>query len=42
MLYEFGGDDMLVVVAKSESDYKVHTLAQLLPHGFGPKDLEVN
>ena len=40
MLYEFGGDDLQVIVAKSGDDYRVHRLAKLLPHGFGPKDLE--
>jgi len=40
MLYEFGGDDLQVIVAKTEDDYRVHSLAELLPHGFGPKDLE--
>jgi len=39
MLYEFGGDELQVIVAKSEDDYNVHTLAELLPHGFGRKDL---
>jgi len=39
MLYEFGGDDLQVVVAKSGTDYKVHTLQELLPHGFGAGDL---
>ena len=42
MLYEFGGDDLQVIVAKSEEDYKVHSLAELLPHGFGHKDLKRN
>ena len=39
MLYEFGGDDLQVVVAKSGEDYRVHRLGELLPHGFGAKDL---
>jgi cytidine deaminase len=29
-----------VIVAKSEEDYTVHTLEELLPHGFGPMDLQ--
>ena len=40
MLYEFGGDSMEVIVAKTAADYKVHTLGELLPHGFGAKDLK--
>ena len=43
MLYEFGGDDLQVIVAKTTEDYRVHSLGELLPHGFGAKDLtEVN
>jgi len=41
MLYEFGKDEMTVVVAKTGDDYKVHTLGELLPHGFSAKDLEL-
>ena len=40
MLYEFGGDDLQVIVARAEDDYRVHSLSELLPYGFGPKDLE--
>ena len=40
MLYEFGGDNLQVIVAKTEDDYRVHNLAELLPYGFGAKDLE--
>jgi cytidine deaminase len=29
-----------VIVAKSGEDYAVHTLEELLPHGFGPSDLQ--
>jgi len=39
MLYEFGGDDLQVIVAKTSSDYKIHALSELLPYGFGAKDL---
>ena len=42
MLYEFGGDNLQVIVAKTADDYKTHTLGELLPHGFGAKDLERN
>ena len=41
MLYEFIEDDMDVIITKTEDDYKVHTLKELLPHGFGPKDLGI-
>ena len=40
MLYEFGGDNLQVIVAKTGDDYKVHLLGELLPHGFGAKALE--
>ena len=28
-----------VIVAIDENDYKQHTLEEILPYGFGPKDL---
>jgi len=40
MLYEFGGDNLQVIVAKTANDYKVHLLSELLPYGFGAKDLQ--
>ena len=40
MLYEFGGDNLQVIVAKSVDDYNVHMLSELLSHGFGASDLE--
>ena len=40
MLYEFGGDNLQIIVAKTKDDYRVHPLSELLPHGFGAKDLE--
>ena len=33
-------DEMQVIVAKSTKEYKVFTLAQLLPEGFGAANLE--
>ena len=39
-LYEFGGDAMTVIMAKTEDDYIVTTLGALLPYGFGPANLE--
>lgn len=33
-------ETMLVICAKSETDYREWTLGQLLPESFGPEDLE--
>lgn len=38
-LFEFGGPQLLVLMAKSETDYIETTLGELLPYGFGPKNL---
>lgn len=38
-LYEFGGPDLTVIMAKSEEDYEESTLGALLPYGFGPANL---
>ena len=38
-LYEFGGDELQVILAKSEEDYLEMTLGELLPIGFGPANL---
>lgn len=38
-LYEFAGPGLTVVMAKSEEDYIVTTLGELLPYGFGPANL---
>ena len=32
-------EDVRIIVAKSEEDYRVMTLAELLPEGFGPGNL---
>lgn len=37
MLYEFGGLDLRVIMAKSENDWQEMTLGELLPLGFGPE-----
>lgn len=37
-LREFG-PDMDIYIIKSEDEYKHFTLAELLPHSFGPEDL---
>ncbi|MCK9443117.1 MAG: cytidine deaminase [Tissierellaceae bacterium] len=39
VIREFG-KDAVIIVANSETDYKVYTLDDLLPHSFGPEDLE--
>ena len=38
-LFEFGGPGLTVIMAKSEDDYIVTTLGELLPYGFGPANL---
>lgn len=38
-LYEFGGPDLTVIMAKSETDFVETTLGELLPYGFGPANL---
>ena len=40
LLYEFGGNNLEVIVANSGQDYRVHLMQELLPHGFGAADLE--
>lgn len=40
MLFEFGGPQLVVIMAKSETDYQEMTLDQLLPLGFGPDNLQ--
>lgn len=37
MLYEFGGPGLVVIMAKSEDDWREMTLGELLPLGFGPE-----
>lgn len=41
-LYEFGGPALTVIMAKSEEDYTITTLGELLPYGFGPANLETD
>lgn len=38
-LYEFGGKDLIVLLAKNEEDFVELRLGELLPYGFGPDDL---
>lgn len=35
VMQEFAGEDFIVIVVKSASDYRVHGLRELLPYGFG-------
>lgn len=39
VLREFA-KDANIIIAKSEDDYQEYVLEDLLPHSFGPKDLE--
>lgn len=39
-LFEFCGNDLRVILAKSATDYLDTTLGELLPYGFGPANLE--
>lgn len=38
LLYEFGRD-IAVVIAKSVDEYRVYSISELMPHGFGPDNL---
>ena len=39
VMSEFCKDDFVVICAKSEDEYRVNTLTEVLPDRFGPKDL---
>lgn len=39
VIREFGKESIVIVV-KSEDEYKEYTLNELLPHSFGPEDLK--
>lgn len=39
VLSEFAEPNMVILLAKSESDYQTYTLGQLLPLGFSSKDI---
>lgn len=41
VIREFGRD-IKVIVVKSEEEYKIFTLDELLPNSFGPEDLKEN
>ncbi len=40
VIREFG-KDATIIIAKSEDEYREYKLEDLLPHSFGPEDLEV-
>lgn len=40
-LYEFCGEGLKVILAKSTEDYMEITLGELLPYGFGPANLHL-
>lgn len=39
VLAEFGQKDMEIIVAKSDTDYKIYTLQELLPNSFGGESI---
>lgn len=39
VMQEFAAEDFMVIVARSVSDYRVHYLTELLPHGFGGESI---
>ena len=41
-LFEFVGPELTVIMARSEEYYLETTLGELLPYGFGPKNLELD
>lgn len=41
VMREFG-KNATIIVANSEEDYRIYKLEELLPHSFGPEDLESN
>ena len=43
VLAEFAGDtDLIVISARSKTDYKIISLSELLPEAFSAKDISVN
>ena len=40
VIREFAGEQFIVIVAKSESDYKIYRFCELLPESFGPENLK--
>lgn len=40
VIREFADKNTLIIIVKSEDEYKEFTLDELLPHSFGPEDLK--
>lgn len=40
VMQELGGEDFQIIVAKSTTDYRTYTLAELLPFGFGGNSIK--
>ncbi len=40
VMLEFCDRDFTVIIARSEKDYKVHTLKEIIPLGFSPENLQ--
>ncbi len=40
VMREFG-QDLRIIIAKSLDEYKIYSLADLLPHSFGPENLKI-
>ena len=40
VMMEFCDDQFQIILAKSETEYQIFTLKELMPMGFGPKNLE--
>jgi len=40
-LREFNSEanELIVIISKTATDYRIHSLGELLPHSFGPNDL---
>lgn len=40
-LREFNSEanELIIIISKTEKDYRIHSLSELFPHSFGPNDL---
>jgi cytidine deaminase len=39
-LREFANDELVVIISKTATDYRIHSLGGLFPHSFSPDDLQ--
>jgi len=39
VIKEFADDDFIVIIAKTEEDYRIHSFGELLPYSFDSNDL---